>query len=153
MSEDRICVVVGYDGSRAARAAVAYAARRAAPGGTVVAVHAFHPPPDWLGHPFYQRMLDEHRSRGEALLAELSSDRVPELAGAQLETELISGAPAEALVRVAQAHDADEIAVGSRGLATVHAVLGSASHELLHMADRPVVVIPGRAVEETADET
>src|SRR5262245_1522794 len=150
MTNERRCIVVGYDGSPSARAAVAHAARRAGPGGKVVAVHAFDPPPDWLGHPFYQRMLDEHRSRGEDLLAGLTPDRLPELNEVEVETELIAGTPAEALVDVARTHEADEIAVGSRGLGALHAVLGSASHELLHAADRPVVVLPERAVKERA---
>jgi nucleotide-binding universal stress UspA family protein len=61
MSPANRWVVVGFDGSAAAMAAVEWAARPAAPDGTVVAVHAFGPPPDWLGHPSYQRLLDEHR--------------------------------------------------------------------------------------------
>jgi len=48
---------------------------------------------------------------------------------------------------VAEVRDADEIAIGSRGFGPVRAVLGSVSHELLHLADRPVTVIPQRYVE------
>jgi nucleotide-binding universal stress UspA family protein len=144
------CVIVGYDGSAAARAAVEWAARRAAPDGRVVAVHAFGPPPDWLGHPSYQRMLDEHRGRGEALLAELTADRIEALARVELELELIAGDPAEAISRIAETHAADEITVGSRGLGPVRAALGSVSQKLLHLADRPVVVIPERAVDVPA---
>jgi nucleotide-binding universal stress UspA family protein len=43
--------------------------------------------------------------------------------------------------------DADEIVVGARGLGRVRALLGSVSHELLHIADRPVVVIPAATVD------
>ena len=60
----------------------------------------------------------------------------------RIETELLAGPPAEAIVRVAAARDADEIVVGSRGFGAARAALGSVSHKLLHLADRPVVVIP-----------
>ena len=75
---------------------------RAGVGGKVVAVHAFGPPPEWLGHPSYQRVLDDHRSRGEAVLRELAPERIPALAGVELETEVIASDPAEALVQVAK---------------------------------------------------
>ncbi|MBN1530180.1 MAG: universal stress protein, partial [Thermoleophilaceae bacterium] len=99
MGRDASCIVVGYDGSPSSRAALAHAARVAADGGTVVVVTAFEPPPDWMGHPFDQRMLDEHRGKAEAALSEAAAD--PSLAGANVVTELIAGPPAEAIARVA----------------------------------------------------
>jgi nucleotide-binding universal stress UspA family protein len=68
--------------------------------------------------------------------------------GTEFEYELIAGSPAEAIARVAEVRDADEIVVGSRGFGALRATLGSVSHELLHHADRPVVVIPRRMVEQ-----
>jgi nucleotide-binding universal stress UspA family protein len=62
-------VVLGYDGSEPARAALTYATQRAASGGRVVAVHAFQPAPDWLGSPYYQRALDAHQAEGRELKA------------------------------------------------------------------------------------
>ena len=142
-------IVVGYDGSGAARAALAYAARQAGPGGRVYVVHAYHPPPDFLGSPTYQDMLSHHRRRGETLLSELSLDD-EELAGPEYETELIGGPPAHSIDSVARARDADEIVVGARGLGRMRALLGSVSLELLHIADRPVVVIPTAAAANAA---
>lgn len=135
-------IVTGYDGSVNARAALGYAVERVGdgPNGHVVTTYAYDAPPDWLGRPYYQRSLDEHQQRGRTLLAELEREGP---AGVELETELIQGPPADALVRVAHAHDADEIVVGSRGLGRFRAALGSVSHELLHEADVPVVVVPG----------
>ncbi len=130
--------VVGYDGSDGSREAVGYALKR---GGTVVVVHAFGPPPDWLGHPGYDRMLEEHEARGRQLLEELWAEIEPK-AEAELVQELIAGRPAEALANVARVRDADEIVVGSRGFGRLRAALGSVSHQLLHEADRPVVVLP-----------
>jgi len=131
----RPCIVVGYDGSPTARRALSWAVDRAGTSGKVVVTHAFEPPHDWLGHPNYDRVLEDHRARGQELLDDLPQDR-------PLETELIAGSPAEAIAKVASVRDADEIVVGSRGFSRVRAALGSVSHELLHLADRPVVVIP-----------
>ena len=141
-------IVVGYDGSDTARAALLFAARQAGPTGRVFIVHSYELPPDLLGSPNYDRILSERRDRGEAVLREvpLQSDA---LAGPQYETELIGGPPAEAIANVARVRGADEIVVGARGLGRVRALLGSVSHELLHVADRPVVVIPSAAIKPT----
>lgn len=48
---------------------------------------------------------------------------------------------------MARVRNVDEIVVGARGLGRIRALLGSVSHELLHIADRPVVVIPTAAIE------
>ena len=145
----RCTVVVGYDGSEAARAALAYAARRSCEGGRVVAVHAFHPVPDWLGSPNYQRTLDAYQEHGRQLLDSLNgaSD-----VGADLETSLLEGPPARAIVAAADARDADEIVVGSRGFGRVRGALGSVSHALLHETDRVVVVIPADAIPASASK-
>ena len=144
-TERSATIVVGYDGSDAAQAALLFAARQAGPTGRVFIVHAYELPPDFLGSPNYDRILSERRDRGEAVLRELPlhSDA---LTGPQYETELIRGPAAEAIAHVARVRGADEIVVGDRGLGRVRALLGSVSHELLHVADRPVVVIPNAAI-------
>jgi nucleotide-binding universal stress UspA family protein len=141
----RSTVVVGYDGSPPARAALAYAARRAANGGRVVAVHGFQPPADWLGAPSYQRALDAYQAQGRELLRSLEEQSD---LGVELTTSLLEGPPARAMVAAADARDADEIVIGSRGFGRVRGVLGSVSHAVLHQADRPVVVIPADAVSQ-----
>jgi len=65
----------------------------------------------------------------------------------ELETSLIEGPAARALIAAAEARDADEIVVGSRGFSPLRGALGSVSHALLHETDRPVVVIAARAVD------
>ncbi|MGZ4179836.1 MAG: universal stress protein [Solirubrobacteraceae bacterium] len=142
----RPAIVVGYDGSDASRAALLFAARQAGSRGRVFVVHAFELPPDLLGSPNYEAILSHRRDRGEALLKELPLDEEP-LVGPAYELELIGGPAAEVIERVARVRDADEIVVGARGLGRMRALLGSISHELLHIADRPVVVIPTAAVQ------
>jgi nucleotide-binding universal stress UspA family protein len=139
-------IVVGYDGSGTARAAVDYAARQAGSEGKVFVVHAYGPAPDWLGFPNYQRVLQDHQQRGRAVLDALVMEDDPLLA-TEFETELLEDPPAEAIVRVAEARDADEIVIGSRGLGRVRSALGSVSQDVLHRARVPVVVVPQAAEE------
>jgi len=139
----RCTVVVGYDGSGAAAAALSYAARRAGQGGKIVAVNAFQPVPDWLESPNYQQALEASQDHGRQLLKSLKEDGS---VAAELETSLLEGSAARAIVAAADARDADEIVVGSRGFGRVRGVLGSVSHALLHETDRVVVVIPADAV-------
>jgi nucleotide-binding universal stress UspA family protein len=120
-------IVVGYDGSATSRAAVDWAARRAGSDGKVFVVHACG-----------SLESDDH---GRAVLDALVLDDDP-LLGTDFETELLDAPAAEAIARKAEACGADEIVVGSRGLGRVRAALGSVSHEVLHRARVPVVVIP-----------
>jgi nucleotide-binding universal stress UspA family protein len=138
----RCAVVVGYDGSPPSRAALAYAARRAAGGGRVIAVHAFQPVPDWLGSPYYQRALDAYQTHGRELLRSLEEQSELDV---ELASSLLEGPPARAIVAAADARDADEIVIGSRGFGRARGVLGSVSHAVLHETDRPVVVFPADA--------
>jgi nucleotide-binding universal stress UspA family protein len=136
------CIVVGYDGSPPARTALRYAARRAVgEGDELIVLFAFSAPPEWIGTPFWDESIDTNRGHGQRLLAELPDDIV---ATAPIERELVAGPPAEVLANVAEARDAEEIVVGSRGFGPFRATLGSVAHALLHRASRPVVVIPAR---------
>lgn len=139
-------VVVGYDGSESAQAAVRLALRRARPDGRVFVVHAYHLPPEFLGSPNYDSLLAERQAHGRNLLKSLPP-APDELGRVALETELIGGPPARAIDGVARARHADEIIIGARGLGRVLSLVGSVSHELLHIMDRPVTVIPAAAVE------
>ena len=134
-------LVVGYDGSEAARSALEYAAARVN-GGKLFVVTAVVPPPEWMGAPGWQQIVDEEHKRGGTLLAE-AVEQLPE--NVDCTTELLESPAAEAIVSVADTRHADEIVVGSRGLGRVRAVLGSVSHDVLHLAECPVVVVPDRA--------
>jgi len=133
-------IVVGYDGSDAARSALGHAARHAGADGSVLVVHAYGPPPDWVGHPDYQKMLDAHRKRGEDLLAEAAAS--PALDGVNVETDLLADNPADAILAAAAAHQADVIVLGTRGFGPVRAALGSVGLRVLHAATCPVLVVP-----------
>jgi nucleotide-binding universal stress UspA family protein len=92
-----------------------------------------------LGDPYDQRALSENLGAVRAALAK----SIPYAAErhVEYETELLEGSPAKAILEFARSRDADLIVVGSRGLGAIKgALLGSVSSEIVHQADRPVLV-------------
>lgn len=143
-------IVVGYDGSLASRAALARAAEQAGEDGRIYVVHAYSLPADWLGVPNYQQLLDVELERAQALVGRIEQESGADLAGVMWESEVIGDAPARAIAGVAAAREADEIIVGTRGFGRARALLGSVAHELIHLADCPITVIPERVVDRAA---
>jgi nucleotide-binding universal stress UspA family protein len=136
--------VVGYDGSPLAGAAVELAARRVGAGGTLHIICVASPPPEWQGDPYYGHAVQRHREHATAMLERLAG---LDVGGAHVETDVIEGSPARVLAEAARARGADEIVIGSRGFGPFRGALGSVSHALLHEADRPVLILPGAALE------
>jgi nucleotide-binding universal stress UspA family protein len=131
-------LVVGYDGTDGASAAVREAARLAPQlGGAVVVVFAYHV--SALGGEVAD-LSATLRERGEAVLGEALE--LLRAAGVEARGELVDDRPAEALVRVAEAEDAQMIVTGSYGEAPLRgALLGSTPYRLLHRSERPVLVV------------
>ena len=134
-------IVVGYDGSPSARAAVEMAAMHAGPDGKLYIVHAYEPVSESLGYPYNQRQLEKHEERGQAVLDELTENNEA-LSKTNYVTELLGEEPVDAIANVARARHADEIVVGSHGHSKLReAALGGTSHDLLHRDDLPPVVV------------
>ena len=133
-------IVVGYDGTAGAHAAVREAARLApALRAPVIVAFAYHVSP--LGGEVTDLAATLHE-RGEAVLAEA----LQTLREAQVEArgELVEERPAEALAALADAEDAQMIVVGGQGETPLRgALLGSTPYRLLHLSDRPVLVVRG----------
>jgi nucleotide-binding universal stress UspA family protein len=132
--------VIGYDGSEPAQAALRCAARRADPGTRLVVAHAAEAPTEFLDSAYYEEAVKRSRERGAEVLEHVA-DRLD--GHVDVETAVLTGPPARSLVKLAHEVGAGEIVVGSRGLGRFRAALGSVSHELLHEADLPLVVVPG----------
>ena len=145
-------IVVGYDGSPASRAALAFAAERAGEDGRIYIVHAYSLPSDWLGTPNYADLMALAQARAETQLGRIEEESGADLAGLEWETELMGGAPAPAIARVAAVRGADEIIVGTRGFGRARALFGSVAHELIHLAECPITVIPERVVDRRETE-
>jgi len=142
-------VVVGFDGSPASHVALSRAIRRTGATGKLFVVHAWHAPEAWRGRGTYQPFIDRQLESAEDVLAAAKSAH-PELSEITWDTELIGGPPARSIADVAKVRGADEIIIGTRGFGRVRALLGSVAHELIHLADCPVTVIPERMVERDA---
>lgn len=133
-------IVVGYDGSACGEAALDYALGL---GGElndgVVVVFGYAPPGIWGGE------IAEHEEAIEEL-GEKVTKRAREQAaerGAEIEVELVAERAAEALMAVADKRDARMIVVGSFGEPPLKGmILGSTPTKLLHLAERPVLVVP-----------
>ena len=142
------CIVVAYDGSAPARAAVRYAAARAGATGKVIVVHCFGLPSEWFGAGVAEPVAIEHSEHGQAVLDDLMMTDGSALAEVECEVELIGSEPAKTVNRVAEANHADEIVLGTRGAGRIASLLGSVAQNVIRHADRPVVVIPYKAVRE-----
>ena len=140
-------IVVGYDGSPASHAALARAAERAGEDGQIYIVHAYSLPNDWLGMPNYQQLLDIELDRAQMTIDRIETESGADLQGVAWEAEAIGASPAHAIADTATARHADEIIVGTRGFGRARALLGSVAHELIHLADCPITVIPERVVD------
>jgi nucleotide-binding universal stress UspA family protein len=87
-------------------------------------------------------------------IADQAADELRD-AGVEVETEVLAGPPAEALLRVAETRKADLIVMGTRGYgALTSLLLGSVSHRVLAHTHVPVMVVraEGREVGSTSAE-
>jgi nucleotide-binding universal stress UspA family protein len=133
-------IVVGYDGSDWANAALDEAARLAKPLGEKVVLTFGYAPGGYGGGgvPEHRRAVEEF---GEKVTKE-GCERAA-AAGVECDVELVNKHGADALVEVADRRGAGLIVVGSHGEGALKgAILGSTSHKLLHLAKVPVVVVP-----------
>jgi nucleotide-binding universal stress UspA family protein len=139
-------IVVGYDGSAAARSAVECAMDRAIPDGRLVVVSAWQVPVDFRGALYYSEMIGDASRHAKRVLSALEAE-CERLADVEHEFAVVEGAAAAAIIQAAEDHDADEIVIGSRGVGRVRALLGSVAHDVIHHAVCPVIVIPERMVD------
>lgn len=136
-------IVVAVDGSEPAQKAAGLAAEFAARFGARLTLVYVIPrlllPPDAYGLTLEQ-IEEEHRKYAENLLA----DAVIKLGapGVTVDSQLLFGAPAEAIAEAAAQPDVDLVVVGSRGRGAVARVLlGSVSDRLVHISPKPVLVV------------
>jgi len=135
-------IVVGYDGCGCSDAALDRAIELAKQlGDGITVVFGYAPPGLWGGE------IAEHEEAieelGERLMAEAS--RRAAAAGIEAETELVPKRSTEALIDVAARRDARMIVVGSYGEPPLKGfILGSTPNKLLHLSERPVLVVPSR---------
>ena len=133
-------IVVGYDGSACGEAALAEALRLAPPlGDAVTVVFGYAPPGIWGGEiADHEEAIEE---LGETVLGKARAQASGQ--GVEIAEELVPKRGVEALIDVADARDARLIVVRSFGESALKGIiLGSTTNKLLHLTDRPVLVVP-----------
>jgi nucleotide-binding universal stress UspA family protein len=130
-------LVVGYDGTDGARAALkAAVALGGELGDDVVVVFAYTV--GRLGGEVSDYAAALHEHAREVL------DEAKSVGGEGIDVVELERAPAQALIDVADERDARMIVVGSHGEAPLKSVLvGSTPTKLLHLSERPVLVVRG----------
>lgn len=146
-------ILVGYDGSPAANAAIETGARLF-PGASATVAYVWTPP---FGSKELRRRLRSSTLTIDELIQAIEEEGLREaeqLVGMGVTVGRAAGWNAEALVKrswageglslaqIAEEHRPDVVIVGSRGLSGTEAVLGGVSDIVVHHATRPVIVVP-----------
>jgi len=137
-------VVVGVDGSEAAKKAIAFAAEEASARGVpLIAVYAWMPPlTPGLEYLWSEELVESQRASAEEAIAIGTAGlatRYPDLA---IERKIVQSPPVAALLSVAE--QADTIVVGSKGRSGLtRLLLGSVSHGVLQALTRTTIVTRG----------
>lgn len=150
-------ILIAYDGSPAARAAVAEAGTLFAPGRAIVltvwepglAEMMLVPDPTGMGStmlPFDPSVTREVERASEEHAQTLAEEGAALAREAGLDAEALAAEdltdPPDAIVAAGEAQGARAIVIGSRGLGALKSkLLGSTSKEVLHRATCPVVVV------------
>jgi nucleotide-binding universal stress UspA family protein len=131
-------ILVAVDGSEQSNAALAIGIDLAQRyGASLCLLHAFAHVSDLLGTPQYEYVLEARSALGQQLLegAQARVGAVP------VETQLIEGPPAPAILRVAAEDRCDLIVMGSRGHGQLAGLLlGSVSSAVAQRAHCPVLI-------------
>lgn len=146
-------ILIAYDGSPDARAAIA-AAARLLPGAAAVVLYARQPLESVAAHLEGHPALEGLQGLDAATLdasERIAADgaRYAETVGLKADPRVTStmATASEAIVEAAEEVDATLIVLGARGRRGLRAaLLGSTSTNVLHHARRPTLVIPSEAV-------
>jgi len=150
LSDERpSAVVVGVDGSDAAKRALAWAVCFAAHAGSsvhAVSVCALVPPSPFLGLPGTPDDIDVVAQGHREMLADAVREADPDRYGVRVQTSVVHGEPGRALCSLAAG--ALAVVVGSHGRgAVLSSLLGSVSAYCVRHAECPAFVIPPRAAD------
>jgi len=132
-------IVVGYDGGEGASKALDTALTLCQDtGAALVVVFGY-------GIPLPERQSADYRDAlhelGQKFVGEAAARA--EAAGVEVSSELVFEKAPNALAEAAVKHDARVVVVGAHGESPIRgALLGSTAHKLLHLSERPVLVVP-----------
>ena len=134
-------ILLAVDGSEYSHKAIEYAKSLTERyGANLWLVHVFSHTSDLLGYQDFEKLYAKRKSAGQAII-----DEAQKLLGSTtfiVHGELLEGSEAEAILTVAENHQADLIVMGTRGFGAVKGLLvGSVSRKVIHLATCPVMVV------------
>lgn len=134
-------IMFATDGSEHSSKALAAALDMAKQyGAEVCIVHAYPDVSDMLGTPTYDDLVEHRVLAGNKVIN--AAAKSFEQAGIKVHRELLSGPPAETIIRVAQVRGCEMIVMGARGLGELAGLLlGSVSQRVAQHAHCPVMVV------------
>ena len=134
-------IILAVDGSEYSLRALEYARSLALNyKASLWLVHVFSHTSDLLGYQDFEKLYAKRKSAGQSILDEARA----KLGDADFEVhaELVEGSDAEAILTLAEKHNADLIVMGTRGFGAVKGLLvGSVSRKVIHLAQCPVMVV------------
>ena len=135
-------ILLGVDGSEHALHAAKIAGNLARSMKTKILriVVAFDPVPSYLGEPNLQTAISARMKEADMILQK-ALETVGEIPG-EVDTEILEGSPAEAIMDVANTREVDLIVMGSRGFGRLKGLLiGSQSQKVVQHAPCPVLIV------------
>ena len=103
-------------------------------------VHVFSHTSDLLGYEDYEKLYARRKSAGQTVLDD--ARKTLDSPSYKVQEILLEGPEAEAILKVAQDHQADLIVMGTRGFGAVKGLLvGSVSRKVIHLSNCPVMVV------------
>ncbi len=138
MFEKLLLAVDGSDHSLKAAKLAGNLARLS--GGSLRVITAYEELPRYLGEPNLSQAIAERTEKAEKILNEATKE-IGEIPGSY-ETEILSGDPAETILRVVDIYDINLIIMGTRGQGGIKSLLvGSQSHKVVSTAPCPVMLV------------
>ena len=134
-------ILVAVDGSDHSLKAAKLAGNLARlSGGTLRVITAYEEVPSYLGEPNLSQTIAKRTEKAEEVLDDAIKE-IGDIPG-DCETEILSGDPAETILRVVDTFDIDIVIMGTRGQGGIKSLLlGSQSHKVLSAAPCPVMLV------------
>jgi nucleotide-binding universal stress UspA family protein len=138
MFENILLAVDGSDHSLKAAKLAGDLARLS--GGKLRVLTAYEEVPSYLGEPNLSQTIAKRTAKAEEILDKATKE-IGEIPG-DCESEILSGDPAETILRVVDIYNMNLIIMGTRGQGGIKSLLlGSQSHKVVSTAPCPVMLV------------
>ena len=109
-------------------------------GGTLRVITAYEELLHYLSEPNLSKAIAERTEKAQEILDEAIKE-IGEIPG-NCESEILSGDPAETILRVIDVYNIDLVIMGTRGMGGIKSLLlGSQSHKVVSTAPCPVMLV------------